>query len=60
MALVKKGDIKSTRKILIVRTEGNNFRKTVINKLIDTLGTKDYYFKNIKLSQIDKEDTNQF
>ena len=60
IAFLEKGNTKSNRKILIARTVGNNFRNTVINKLIDTLGSKEYYFKNIKLSQIGKEDINQY
>ena len=55
----EKGDIEATRKVLIAGTE-SEFKQNVVNKVIETLGTQDYYFKIIGLNQLDKEETEPY
>lgn len=59
MEAFEEGDIKATRKVLIAGTD-SEFKQNVVNKIIETLGTEDYYFKIIGLEQLDKEETEPY
>ena len=59
MEPVEKGNIEATQKVLIAGTD-SEFKQNVVNKVIETLGTQDYYFKIIGLNQLDKEETEPY
>ena len=59
MEAFEKGDIKASKKVLIAGTD-SEFKQNVVNKVIETLGTEDYYFKIIGLEQLDKEETEPY
>lgn len=59
MALIEKGNVNAARKILIAG-QSSEFKQDVIIKVMETLGTKEYYFKIIGLNQLDKEETEQY
>jgi len=55
----EKGDLNSSRKVLIAGTT-SQFKKEVVAKIIEKLGTQDYYFKVIGLNQLEKEKTENY
>ena len=59
MEAFEKGNIETPQKVLIAGTD-SEFKQNVVNKIIETLGTKDYYFKIIGLEQLDKEETKSY
>ena len=59
MEAFEKGNIETPQKVLIAGTD-SEFKQNVVNKVIETLGTEDYYFKIIGLEQLDKEETEPY
>ena len=59
MEAFEKGNIETPQKVLIAGTD-SEFKQNVVNKIIETLGTEDYYFKIIGLNQLDKEETEPY
>ena len=59
MEAFEKGNIETLQKVLIAGTD-SEFKQNVVNKIIETLGTEDYYFKIIGLEQLDKEETEPY
>ncbi|MDD5065897.1 MAG: hypothetical protein PHF84_02500 [bacterium] len=59
MTSFEKGNITSPRKVLIA-AEDSAFKKKVVDRLVDKLGTKDWYFRIIGLNQLSKEDSGQY
>jgi hypothetical protein len=52
----ERGESGASRKVLIAAVE-SDFKRKVMDKAVETLGTKDYYFKIVGLDQLAKEDT---
>lgn len=59
MAFAEKGNINASRKVLIAGVT-SEFKENVITEVVEKLETQDYYFKIIGLSQLDREETEQY
>jgi hypothetical protein len=56
---LEKGNVNAARKVLIAGT-ATAFKQSVILKVMEKLGTADYYFKVIGLNQLAGEETGRF
>jgi hypothetical protein len=56
---VEIGDTNNSRKVLIA-TENSEFKKEVVDRLIEKLGTQNYYFCVISLKQLEEVDSKQY
>jgi hypothetical protein len=59
MESLEKGDSGAPRRVLIAGT-ASEFKQDVVERMIRELGTKDYYFKIIGLSRLDKENIDEY
>jgi hypothetical protein len=57
--IIETGNNNSSRKILIA-TENSEFKKEVVDRLIEKLGMQDYYFRIISLKQLEEVDRGQY
>lgn len=59
MEFAEIGDINAGRKVLIAGVT-SEFKQNVITEVIEAFETQDYYLKIIGLSQLDREETEQY
>jgi hypothetical protein len=59
MESLEKGDPGAPNRVLIAGT-ASEFKQDVVERMIRELGTKDYYFKIIGLSRLDKENIDEY
>ncbi|HUT65706.1 MAG TPA: hypothetical protein VMZ05_06105 [Spirochaetota bacterium] len=59
MLRLEKGNLTATQRVLIAGTT-SEFKQNVVTRVMEKLGTVDYYFKIIGLDQLDKEETEQY
>jgi len=59
MKSFEKGNSDSSRKVLIA-AEDSSFKRKVVTRIIDKLGTQDCYFRIIGLGHLKEEDTGQY
>jgi len=59
MAPYEAGDAGNPRKVLIAG-EHSEFKENVVSRVIETLGTEDWYFRIIGLDQLQEQETEQY
>lgn len=59
MGLLEEGNRDASRKVLIAG-QSSEFKEDVVNKVVKTLGTEEYYFKIIGLAELEKEKTKEY
>lgn len=59
MDYLEKGSASAQRKVLIAGT-ASEFKQDVVDRVIESLGTEDYYFRVIGLDRLKREDTGKY